>query len=42
MNGFGASGPAEELFQHFGITADAIVAAVEGATEQTRVSQPAG
>jgi transketolase len=27
MSGFGASGPAEELYQHFGITADAVVAA---------------
>ena len=29
MNSFGASGPAEELFEHFGITADAAVAAAE-------------
>lgn len=28
MNGFGASAPAGELYQHFGITADALVAAV--------------
>ncbi|NMM45697.1 transketolase [Rhodospirillaceae bacterium KN72] len=28
MQGFGASGPAEELYRHFGITADAIVDAV--------------
>lgn len=27
MTGFGASGPAEELYQHFGITADAVVTA---------------
>jgi transketolase len=27
MSGFGASGPAGKVFQHFGITADAIVAA---------------
>ena len=27
MTGFGASGPAEELFQKFGITADAVIAA---------------
>jgi transketolase len=27
MPGFGASAPAAELFQHFGITADAVVAA---------------
>jgi transketolase len=26
MTGFGASGPAEVLYAHFGITADAIVA----------------
>ncbi|MCB1563128.1 MAG: transketolase [Alphaproteobacteria bacterium] len=29
MNGFGASAPAEELYRHFGITADAVVKAVE-------------
>jgi transketolase len=29
MTGFGASAPAEELFRHFGITADALVAAVK-------------
>ncbi|MBU1175232.1 MAG: transketolase, partial [Alphaproteobacteria bacterium] len=28
MTGFGASGPAEELYTHFGITADAVVEAV--------------
>lgn len=28
MNGFGASAPAEELYKHFGITAEATVAAV--------------
>ncbi|HAO71331.1 MAG TPA: hypothetical protein DCR06_01880 [Planctomycetaceae bacterium] len=27
MNGFGASGPAKKLFEHFGITAEAVVAA---------------
>jgi transketolase len=27
MTGFGASGPAEELYQHFGITSDAVVEA---------------
>jgi transketolase len=27
MDGFGASAPAEDLYRHFGITADAIVAA---------------
>ncbi|MCG6114675.1 MAG: transketolase [Mesorhizobium sp.] len=30
MDGFGASGPAEELYKHFGITADAVVAAATG------------
>lgn len=29
MKGFGASAPAEELYAHFGITADAVVKAVE-------------
>ncbi|MEX2009155.1 MAG: transketolase [Dongiaceae bacterium] len=29
MTGFGASAPAEELYRHFGITADAVVAAVK-------------
>ncbi len=29
MNGFGASAPANELYEHFGITTDAIVAAAE-------------
>ncbi|MBO6867769.1 MAG: transketolase [Thalassococcus sp.] len=29
MKGFGASAPAEELYEHFGITADAIVAQVK-------------
>ena len=29
MNGFGASAPAEQLFEHFGITAPAIVAAAK-------------
>ncbi len=29
MNGFGASAPADQLYQHFGITADAIVAAAK-------------
>jgi transketolase len=28
MNGFGASAPAEDLFRHFGITAEAVAAAV--------------
>ncbi len=30
MDSFGASGPAEELYEHFGITAEAIVTAVKG------------
>ncbi|MBZ9654507.1 transketolase [Phyllobacterium lublinensis] len=30
MTGFGASGPIEALYKHFGITAEAIVAAAEG------------
>lgn len=30
MNGFGASGPAGKVYQHFGITAEAIVQAVKG------------
>ena len=30
MDGFGASGPAEELYKHFGITAEAVVAAATG------------
>jgi transketolase len=29
MNGFGASGPAEELYEHFGITAKAVVKAAQ-------------
>ncbi|RLQ88733.1 transketolase [Notoacmeibacter ruber] len=29
MNGFGASGPIDDLFEHFGITVDAIVSAAE-------------
>ncbi len=29
MNGFGESGPYEELYKHFGITAEAVVAAVK-------------
>ena len=29
MTGFGASGPYKELYKHFGITADAAVAAAE-------------
>ena len=33
MDGFGASAPAEDLFKHFGITTDAIVASVEKSLE---------
>ena len=29
MGGFGASAPADDLFRHFGITPDAVVAAVK-------------
>ncbi len=29
MHGFGASGPAEKLYEHFGITANAVVEAVK-------------
>lgn len=29
MKSFGASGPAKELYKHFGITSDAVVAAAE-------------
>ena len=32
MTGFGASGPAEELYAHFGITTDAVVSAAINAT----------
>ena len=32
MTGFGASAPAGELYHHFGITADAIVAAANALT----------
>ena len=33
MPGFGASAPAEELFEHFGITAEAAVAAAKARLE---------
>ena len=36
MSGFGVSGPAEELYRHFGITPEAIVAAAETALSQAR------
>ena len=29
MNGFGASAPCQELYKHFGITAEAVVAAAK-------------
>lgn len=29
MDGFGASGPAGELYKHFGITVDAVISAVK-------------
>jgi transketolase len=29
MRGFGASAPAEDLYKHFGITAEAVAAAVQ-------------
>jgi transketolase len=29
MNGFGASAPIEQLYKHFGITAEAVVAAAK-------------
>jgi transketolase len=30
MSGFGASGPGPELYKHFGITPEAVVAAAKG------------
>ena len=33
MNSFGASGPYEELYKHFGITAEAVMAAAEARLE---------
>ncbi|MBO0662062.1 transketolase [Jiella sp. MQZ9-1] len=38
MTGFGASGPAPELYAHFGITADALVAAVNARLAETQVA----
>ena len=35
MRGFGASAPAPELYEHFGITADAIVSAATAALDKT-------
>jgi transketolase len=35
MRGFGASGPADALYRHFGITAEAVVAAVKQALLET-------
>ncbi len=36
MEGFGASAPAEHLFEHFGITADAVADAARKAVKKTR------
>ena len=36
MTGFGASAPASELYSHFGITAEAVVAAAERAAARTK------
>jgi transketolase len=36
MKGFGASGPAAKVYEHFGITADAAVAAAKDALERAR------
>ncbi|TFF21922.1 transketolase [Jiella endophytica] len=41
MTGFGASGPAEELYAHFGITAEAAVAAVTERLGETGESEEA-
>ena len=38
MRGFGASAPAEDLFAHFGITAEAIVARAREATALPRAA----
>ena len=34
MNGFGASGPADRLYEHFGITVENIVKAVENLVQK--------
>jgi transketolase len=36
MHGFGASAPAQDLYKHFGITADAVAAAARGLIETSR------
>jgi transketolase len=36
MHGFGASAPAQDLYKHFGITADAVAAAARGLIEKSR------
>ncbi len=36
LSGFGASGPAEDLFRHFGLTADAVVGAVKRRLAEVR------
>jgi transketolase len=38
MSGFGASGPAKELYKSFGITAEDIVAAVKGALDGSQAA----
>jgi transketolase len=35
MTGFGESAPAKDLFEHFGITADAVVAKVKDALKKS-------
>ncbi len=39
MSGFGASGPADELYRHFGITAEAVVSAVQASVARESTSQ---
>jgi len=36
MNSFGASAPAAQLFQHFGLTSEAVVQAVKTNNESSR------
>ena len=36
MNSFGASAPAAQLFQHFGLTSEAVVQAVKTDNESSR------
>jgi transketolase len=40
MTGFGASAPADELYSHFGITAEAVAAAAERAVTEARSAIP--